>query len=86
MLTVIFFLGCKELEPRRPINKQKQFFLKESAIRNKNTLAVEQTLFRKIIKKEQNLEFKISPKGFWYAFKKENNESLFVPELSLIHI
>ena len=50
MLTVIFFLGCKELEPRRPINKQKQFFLKESAIRNKNTLAVEQTLFRKIIK------------------------------------
>ena len=80
MLTVIFFLGCKELEPRRPINKQKQFFLKESAIRNKNTLAVEQTLFRKIIKQEQNLEFKISPKGFWYAFKKEKNESLFVPE------
>jgi len=49
MLNVIFFLGCKELEPRRPINKQKQFFLKESAIRNKNTLSVEQTLFRKII-------------------------------------
>ena len=80
MLTVIFFLGCKELEPRRPINKQKQFFLKESAIRNKNTLAVEQTLFRKIIKQERNLEFKISPKGFWYAFKKENNGSLFNPE------
>ena len=80
MLTVILFLGCKELEPRRPINKQKQFFLKESAIRNKTTLLVEQTLFKKIIKQEQNFEFKISPKGFWYAFKKETNESLFVPE------
>jgi gliding motility-associated peptidyl-prolyl isomerase len=80
MITVILFLGCKELETRRPINKQKQFFLKESAVRNKTTLSVEQTLFKKIIKQEQNLEFRISSKGFWYAFKKETNESLLVPE------
>lgn len=79
-LYVVLLLGCKELEPRRPINKQKQFFLKESAIRNKTTLSIEQTLFKKIITQEKKLEFKLSSKGFWYAFKKEANKSLIVPE------
>jgi gliding motility-associated peptidyl-prolyl isomerase len=63
--------SCGESEPRRPINKQKQIFLKESAKRNKSKINIEQNLFNKVIKKETTLKFNSSPLGFWYAFKKK---------------
>jgi len=63
--------ACGESEPRRPINKQKQIFLKESAKRNKSKRKIEQNLFDLVIKKDTTLRFNSSPLGFWYAFKKK---------------
>ena len=63
--------ACGESEPRRPINKQKQIFLKESAKRNKSKINIEQNLFNQVIKKDTTLKFNSSPLGFWYAFKKK---------------
>ena len=63
--------ACGESEPRRPINKQKQIFLQESAKRNKSKRKIEQNLFDLVIKKETTLRFNSSPLGFWYAFKKK---------------
>ena len=69
-LFLIGVLNCQNLEPRRPINKQKQVFLKESAKRNKNIIAIEQSLFRQAIEKEDKLSFESTPLGFWYAYQK----------------
>ena len=69
-LLLIIVLGCQNQEARRPINKQKQHFLKESAKRNKNMITIEQSLFKQVILKEDQLTFVVSPKGFWYAYKK----------------
>ena len=74
-LVSIGVFGCQNLEPRRPINKQKQVFLKESAKRNKNIIAIEQSLFQQVIKQETKLSFESSPQGFWYAYQKNTNSS-----------
>ena len=65
IILILFFVSmssaCGESEPRRPINKQKQIFLKESAIRNKSKINIEQNLFNKVIMKETTLKFNSSP-------------------------
>ena len=71
--------ACQESEPRRPINKQKQIFLKESAKRNKSKINIEQNLFDQVIKKDTTLNFNSSPLGFWYALKKKGRISVKTP-------
>ena len=63
------FLSCQNLEPRRPINKQKQVFLKESA-ENKNIIAIEQSLFRQAIHQDEKLSFESHRKAFGTPVKK----------------
>lgn len=70
-ILIVGVLSCQNLEPRRPINKQKQVFLRESAKRNKNIIAIEQTLFRQAIQQEEKLFFLSTSQGFWYAYKKK---------------
>ncbi len=79
-LLIMGVLSCQNLEPRRPINKKTQVFLKESAKRNKNIIAIEQALFQQLMELEQKLTFKITPQGFWYAPQKEGNKSNALPE------
>ena len=70
-LLIVGLLSCQNLEPRRPINKQKQVFLRESAKRNKNIITIEQTLFRQATLQEEELSFESTPQGFWYAYQKK---------------
>ena len=74
-LLLMGVLSCQNLEPRRPINKQKQVFLKESAKRNKNIITIEQSLFQQAIKQEKKLSFENTPQGFWYAYQKNTNSN-----------
>ena len=74
-LFLIGVLSCQNLEPRRPINKQKQVFLEESAKRNKNIISIEQALFRQAIEQERGLTFESTSLGFWYAYQKSNPSS-----------
>ncbi|MGA0373156.1 MAG: gliding motility-associated peptidyl-prolyl isomerase GldI [Flavobacteriaceae bacterium] len=80
LLIFLTHLNCQNLEPRRPINKQKQVFLKESAKRNKNIIAIEQSLFQHTIEQEKKLSFKNSPQGFWYAYQKKNDSDETYPK------
>ena len=69
-LLLIIVLGCQNQEARRPINKQKQNFLKESAKRNKNMITIEQSLFKQLILKEDQLNFEFHRRGFGMLIKK----------------
>ncbi len=81
LLTIYFFLfvNCQQSEIRRPINKNKKLFLKESAIRNKNRFEIEQELFKKFAE-NSTLEFNISEFGFWYAYKTKNEIDGIIPK------
>ena len=76
---LFFILSCQNLQPRRPLNKKKQVFLKESAKRNKNIVAIEQSLFRQVIEIEEKLFFDNAPTGFWYAYQKKTNSNKSYP-------
>ena len=71
LMSSLTILGCQNIEPRQPINIQKQVFLNESAKRNKNIIAIEQSLFSKVIHQEEKLSFESSPQGFWFAYQKK---------------
>ncbi|MEK9608607.1 MAG: gliding motility-associated peptidyl-prolyl isomerase GldI [Flavobacteriaceae bacterium] len=79
LISFTSLFGCQNLEPRRPINKQKQVFLKESAKRNKNIVAIEQALFQQHIEKEKKLDFSTTPQGFWFAHQKKNKNNRVLP-------
>ena len=79
-LLLIVVLDCQNQIARRPINKQKQVFLKESAKRNKNIITIEQSLFKQVISKEDQLTFEVSPLGFWYAYQKKTSADLELPK------
>lgn len=80
LLLLILSLGCQSLEPRRPLNKQKNTFLQGSAQRNKNRIAQEQKLLADIATKNQHLQFSTSEKGFWYTLLETNTEENRYPK------
>ena len=75
----LIFINCQESHPRRPINKKKKIFLKESAIRNKNKFEIEQELFKKFADNSQ-MKFSISEFGFWYSYRVQENSDRQIPE------
>lgn len=46
----------------------------ESAKRNKNIIAIEQSLFQQVINKEKHLLFSMTPQGFHYAHLKKSSQ------------
>ena len=72
LMSSFTLLECQNIEPRQPISKQMQVFLNESAKRNKNIIAIEQSLFSKVIHQEEKLSFESSPQGFWFAYQKKH--------------
>lgn len=80
--SLLFFwvLACENPVPRRPINKKKQFFLSQSAQRNKSRIATEQTLFRQIRRAEPQHNYQNSSKGFWYAIIDNANTNTPLPK------
>ena len=79
ILIISMAFACRETEPRRPINKKKQVFLKESAKRNKSKLNIEQDLFKQVMSIDKNLKFNSTPFGFWYAHKKRGQNQSSKP-------
>ena len=67
---LVITISCKDIEPRRPINKKSISFIKNSIKRNKLITKNQESIFKNIIKESKNI-FIYSEKGFWYSFKKK---------------
>ena len=67
---LVITISCKDIEPRRPINKKSISFIKNSIKRNKLITKNQESIFKNIIKESKN-KFIYSEKGFWYSFKKK---------------
>ncbi|GMN09361.1 gliding motility-associated peptidyl-prolyl isomerase GldI [Croceitalea sp. MTPC9] len=77
MLVLLFFFGCKEPEPRRPVQVKSKSFFKESVERSKKLLAKEQVLIKDIIKNDSTQEYFNSPYGFHYFYEVENPNNTY---------
>lgn len=72
-----FLTSCSEQQARKPISHSSGSFMKESIDRNKKMNSEEKEAIAKIIKKDTAYDYKISEKGFWYAYKTKSTENVF---------
>lgn len=70
---ITFFYACSNQEARKPVNSNNNYFLKQSAKKNKKLFSHEQKLIQKAIKNDSSFIYKKSKSGFWYTYLNETN-------------
>ena len=79
LLLLFFASGCISKEIRKPLNKSSNYFLKQSAQRNRLLLAAEQNLMNDVINADTKKQYIDSKKGFWYYHKIKKTSSSLTP-------
>ncbi len=79
VLAVFSFLGCKELEPRRPKENSTTNFYKEVIEQNKKLNALETKKIKLTLDEDTLTTYKSSTNGFWYAYVSKDSTSNKVP-------
>ncbi len=77
---LFLFTQCTELEPRKPLNKTKDDFIKVSAARNKIQFTQEEQAIKKTISIEKELDYRPSQSGFWLAYKAQGDTLQALPK------
>jgi gliding motility-associated peptidyl-prolyl isomerase len=73
--------SCKQhQEVRRPISHTSGSFMKKSAERNKKLVASEEEQIKAIMKKNPNVEYLASSKGYWYSYETMNELDSLTPK------
>ena len=79
LLIVVYFVSCKEPEPRRPVQNKSGTFYKESVERNKLILKREESLIKSLIQADTLNEYIENPYGFWYFYEIRNDSLTRTP-------
>lgn len=75
------FTGCiQHQEARRPISSASGVFMKKSVERNKKLNASDEDLIKALMKKNPNISYFASPKGYWYSYETKNNADTLTPK------
>ena len=72
--------ACRAPEPREPVVKRSDQFLKESVVRNRALQEKEEKEIRKIIDKDSSHNYYTSSNGFWYKYEKQIPSEKHTPE------
>jgi gliding motility-associated peptidyl-prolyl isomerase len=85
-LTIVLFLAllvssCKQhQEARRPISQTSGSFMKKSIERNKKLISGEEAQIDAVIKRNSNVKFIASTKGYWYSYITKNELDTLTPK------
>lgn len=79
-LVLIGFSACKETTARKPISYASGEFIKESAKKNKESLAAENKEIENYIKKDSTSKYYQSKVGYWYKYIKANSTDTITPK------
>ena len=75
------FTACKQQQDaRRPISSASGVFMKKSVERNKKLIASEEDLIKALMKKNPNISYFASTKGFWYSYETKNDADTLTPK------
>ncbi|MES2239726.1 MAG: gliding motility-associated peptidyl-prolyl isomerase GldI [Bacteroidota bacterium] len=84
ILSCLFCLGfasCKQhQDARRPISRTSGVFMKKSIARNKKLIASEEDLIKAVMKKNPNISYFASTKGYWYSYETKNATDSLTPK------
>ena len=84
VIALLFFIGCKSPEARKPISVKTGSFIDASVERNKKLNAKEQANIQKILS-EKKVDYLASQSGFWYYYNiKTDIDSLKTPSFGNI--
>ncbi|WP_350285244.1 gliding motility-associated peptidyl-prolyl isomerase GldI [uncultured Croceitalea sp.] len=77
MIVLILFgsllFSCVQPEPRKPVQVKSGSFYRASVERNKQILAQEEALIRKLVESDSLNTYRASDTGFWYYYEKQND-------------
>lgn len=79
-LFLILTASCKQQQARRPISRTSGTFLNESVERNKKLNKGEESLIDSIIKRNPNINYISSKKGYWYYYEIKNDKDTLRPK------
>lgn len=80
LLSCILWSCQPSQEARRPISHASGSFMKKSIQRNKKLIASEEDRIQAVIKKNKDLAFVASQKGYWYHNSKRNLLDTLTPK------
>jgi gliding motility-associated peptidyl-prolyl isomerase len=85
-LAIVLFLSllvssCKQhQEARRPISQASGSFMKKSIERNKKLISGEEAQIDAVIRRNANVKFIASTKGYWYSYITKNELDTLTPK------
>ncbi|MFY7672378.1 gliding motility-associated peptidyl-prolyl isomerase GldI [Tenacibaculum sp. MEBiC06402] len=71
-IVLLSFVGCKELEARRPKEHSTKNFYEEVVAENKKLNALETRAIQSLLKKDTLTNYISSANGFWYSYIKKD--------------
>lgn len=77
IIVLLVLIGCKEPEPRKPIQVNSSSFFKESIERSKKLLTREQSMIQNIVEKDSTRRYFENPYGFSYFYEVENQSNTY---------
>ena len=80
ILFLLILIGCKEPEPRKPVQVKSKSFFKESIDRSKKLLRQESDLIKSLIKKDSINTYFDSSYGFSYYYEVESKNNTYRPK------
>tara|TARA_B100000929_G_scaffold284549_1_gene266970 strand:- start:632 stop:1192 length:561 start_codon:yes stop_codon:yes gene_type:complete len=76
LLLILFAIGCKSPEARRPVSQNSGSYIDESVEKNKEMIAQEEDYIKQEMGKSPDTEFITSADGFWYYYNDKSTDSL----------
>ncbi len=77
----LIFTACKQhQDARRPVSRVSGVFMKKSVERNKKLVATEEDLIKDLMKKNPNISYFASTKGYWYSYETRNTSDTLTPK------
>jgi gliding motility-associated peptidyl-prolyl isomerase len=80
-LLCLGFTACKQhQDARRPVSRASGVFMKKSIERNKKLNASEEDQIKALMKKNPNISYFASAKGYWYSYDTKNDADTLTPK------
>lgn len=79
-LAFILLISCKQQQARMPISHSSGEFLKASVERNKKLIKREESKIDAIIKRNPEIKYIASQKGYWYYYETKSDRDTIHPK------